>query len=417
MPQLLARGLVRASDRVDALEEHAPVLAEDRLEHLVLRREVVVEQAVRDARLLGDVADARRVEALVREHAHGRVEDQTPFLFGTGGALGQGRRRVVVASPRMQALGGMLVVDLTRYLPGRVRLERASAPRRPRRSRSKRRAASRCAHTAAEWHDVVERRQGVGRLRPAGRRRLRAGAARPSGRRARVVPPGRRRPARRRARTTCRRTASTARSPASAPAAGTSSAPGTTSTTSAGRACSTTTAPALPPVQVADLAAGALGAVTEMLAALLRARAHAASGARIVVSMTHGSQRSRRGRRCSRRRFACYSIYECADGRRLTVAALEPKFFARLCELRRPSRARRAAVRREPGGARAASSRTFSRGSRWNTGCACSIGRTCAWGRSRRWPRRPPSSACLRTGRAPRLGAHTARAGGASCGL
>jgi crotonobetainyl-CoA:carnitine CoA-transferase CaiB-like acyl-CoA transferase len=30
---------------------------------------------------------------------------------------------------------------------------------------------------------------------------------------------------------------------------------------------------------------------------------------------------------------ACYSIYACADGRHLTVAALEPKFFARLCEL------------------------------------------------------------------------------------
>ena len=35
------------------------------------------------------------------------------------------------------------------------------------------------------------------------------------------------------------------------------------------------TAPALPPVQVADLAAGALGAVTEMLAALLVASAPA----------------------------------------------------------------------------------------------------------------------------------------------
>jgi crotonobetainyl-CoA:carnitine CoA-transferase CaiB-like acyl-CoA transferase len=31
--------------------------------------------------------------------------------------------------------------------------------------------------------------------------------------------------------------------------------------------------------------------------------------------------------------FACYSIYACADGRQLTVGALEPKFFARLCEL------------------------------------------------------------------------------------
>ena len=31
--------------------------------------------------------------------------------------------------------------------------------------------------------------------------------------------------------------------------------------------------------------------------------------------------------------LACYRIYDTADGRRLTVAALEPKFFRRLCEL------------------------------------------------------------------------------------
>jgi alpha-methylacyl-CoA racemase len=31
--------------------------------------------------------------------------------------------------------------------------------------------------------------------------------------------------------------------------------------------------------------------------------------------------------------YACYSIYACADRRFLTVGALEPKFFARLCEL------------------------------------------------------------------------------------
>jgi len=36
----------------------APGLAEDRLENLVLRAEVVVEQAVRDAGLLRDVTDA-----------------------------------------------------------------------------------------------------------------------------------------------------------------------------------------------------------------------------------------------------------------------------------------------------------------------------------------------------------------------
>jgi crotonobetainyl-CoA:carnitine CoA-transferase CaiB-like acyl-CoA transferase len=31
--------------------------------------------------------------------------------------------------------------------------------------------------------------------------------------------------------------------------------------------------------------------------------------------------------------LACYRIYASADGRHLTVAALEPKFFSRLCEL------------------------------------------------------------------------------------
>jgi alpha-methylacyl-CoA racemase len=46
------------------------------------------------------------------------------------------------------------------------------------------------------------------------------------------------------------------------------------------------TAPALPPVQIADLAAGGQTAVIEILAALL-----AGGGARIVVSMTHNSHR------------------------------------------------------------------------------------------------------------------------------
>ena len=31
--------------------------------------------------------------------------------------------------------------------------------------------------------------------------------------------------------------------------------------------------------------------------------------------------------------FACYRMYETGDGRHVTVGALEPKFFARLCEL------------------------------------------------------------------------------------
>ena len=92
------------------------------------------------------------------------------------------------------------------------------------------------------------------------------------------------------------------------------------------------TAPALPPVQAADLAGGALGVVTEVLAALL-ARERTGRGARVVISMTHGAQRLTPGSPVLTRDFACYSIYACADRRYLTVGALEPRFFQRLCEL------------------------------------------------------------------------------------
>ena len=92
------------------------------------------------------------------------------------------------------------------------------------------------------------------------------------------------------------------------------------------------TAPALPPVQIADFAAGALGAVTEILAALVE-RARTGRGARLVVSMTHGAHRLASRAPVLTSGFACYRMYETADGRHLTVAALEPKFFARLCEL------------------------------------------------------------------------------------
>src|SRR5262249_29375151 len=50
------------------------------------------------------------------------------------------------------------------------------------------------------------------------------------------------------------------------------------------------TAPALPPVQIADFAAGALAAVTKILAALLE-RDRTGRGAHVLVSMTHGSHR------------------------------------------------------------------------------------------------------------------------------
>ena len=97
--------------------------------------------------------------------------------------------------------------------------------------------------------------------------------------------------------------------------------------------------PTWPPVQIADLAAGGLGAVTDVLAALVR-RARTREGARVSVSMTHRSHRLIRhrlgeepGSRVLTGALACYRVYPTADGRHLTLGALEPKFFARACEL------------------------------------------------------------------------------------
>jgi alpha-methylacyl-CoA racemase len=98
------------------------------------------------------------------------------------------------------------------------------------------------------------------------------------------------------------------------------------------------TAPALPPVQIADFAAGGLVAVTRILAALLE-RDRTGRGGHVVVSMTHGSHRlvahrlAGDGVRLLTGGLACYRIYDTSDSRHLTVAALEPVFFARLTEL------------------------------------------------------------------------------------
>lgn len=91
------------------------------------------------------------------------------------------------------------------------------------------------------------------------------------------------------------------------------------------------TAPALPPVQIADFGAGALGAVTKILAALLE-RERTARGQHVVISMTHNAHRLA-SRPILTGGLACYRIYETADGRWLTVAALEPVFWQRLVEL------------------------------------------------------------------------------------
>jgi alpha-methylacyl-CoA racemase len=99
----------------------------------------------------------------------------------------------------------------------------------------------------------------------------------------------------------------------------------------------TDTAPALPPAPVGDLAGGALFAVVEILAALLE-RGRTGRGRHITVSMTHNAHRLAAHRlhgaaeRTLTGALACYRIYRSSDGRFLTVAALEQKFWRRLCE-------------------------------------------------------------------------------------
>jgi crotonobetainyl-CoA:carnitine CoA-transferase CaiB-like acyl-CoA transferase len=100
-----------------------------------------------------------------------------------------------------------------------------------------------------------------------------------------------------------------------------------------------------PPVQVADLGGGAQAAAVAILAALLDV-ARGGEGRWLDVAMTDATlgwistplnetetsgplphdQHRLTGR------YACYAVYECADGRYLSVAALEGKFFATLCE-------------------------------------------------------------------------------------
>ena len=91
LPQLLARRVVERLDRVDRPDHRAPHLAEDSFEDGVLRLEVVVDEPVGDACLLGDVAHTAGVVALLREGAHGCVEDLAAPYFLSGGTSGHSR--------------------------------------------------------------------------------------------------------------------------------------------------------------------------------------------------------------------------------------------------------------------------------------------------------------------------------------
>jgi alpha-methylacyl-CoA racemase len=108
-------------------------------------------------------------------------------------------------------------------------------------------------------------------------------------------------------------------------------------------------APGGPPhplgVQVADIGAGAQGAATAILGALLEV-ALGSNGRHLDVSMTDGAlswlavalaqvrEEDQVPARADLRltgRYACYRVYETRDGRFYSVGALEPKFWQELC--------------------------------------------------------------------------------------
>lgn len=103
--------------------------------------------------------------------------------------------------------------------------------------------------------------------------------------------------------------------------------------------------PVIPGVQIADLVGGSMQAVTQILLALL-ARNQTGAGCYIDVSMYAGVKslltiplsawldngcEPTAGNEVLSGRYACYSLYQGSDGRWLAVGALEPKFWAELC--------------------------------------------------------------------------------------
>ncbi|MBA3655603.1 MAG: CoA transferase, partial [Actinobacteria bacterium] len=101
----------------------------------------------------------------------------------------------------------------------------------------------------------------------------------------------------------------------------------------------------LPGATIADSAGGGMHAVMSILAALVR-RASTGTGAYLDVSIADGvlalmalnvdeylavDIEPSPGHGLLTGRFACYAAYECGDGKWLTVAAIEPRFWANLC--------------------------------------------------------------------------------------
>jgi crotonobetainyl-CoA:carnitine CoA-transferase CaiB-like acyl-CoA transferase len=104
--------------------------------------------------------------------------------------------------------------------------------------------------------------------------------------------------------------------------------------------------PSIPGIQIADIAAGGMNAAIGILLALF-AREKTGGGQYIDISMTDGmvgflptvlyfqqltGQDPRRADTLLSHRFACYNTYETADGRFLSIGAVENRFWKTLCE-------------------------------------------------------------------------------------
>jgi crotonobetainyl-CoA:carnitine CoA-transferase CaiB-like acyl-CoA transferase len=103
--------------------------------------------------------------------------------------------------------------------------------------------------------------------------------------------------------------------------------------------------PVIPPIQVADMAAGGMYAAIGILAALV-VRQTTGKGQYIDISMMDGivamlpfpasllwglGNTPRRGDMLLSGRFPCYSVYETKDGEYISIGALEPRFWVELC--------------------------------------------------------------------------------------
>ena len=104
--------------------------------------------------------------------------------------------------------------------------------------------------------------------------------------------------------------------------------------------------PSIPGVQIADMVGGGMNAVIGILLALHH-RSQTGQGQYIDISMTDGmvgllpvaqffgqisGKAPRRGDMLLSHRYACYNTYETADGRHVSIGAVENRFWKTLCD-------------------------------------------------------------------------------------